>query len=153
MGSIQQSLQVGMQYLPKLVAGIVVLLIGWLLALLIARAIRAGFARSGLGQRLAHWLGEDDSKALAIERRVGQVSYYVLLLLVLVGTFQTLGLMLVAQPLNQFVSTFFSFVPRIVGAAGLLLVAWIIATIVRFVVRKLFSIRQFGDRLNEQAGI
>lgn len=142
-----------MQYLPKLVAGIVVLLVGWLLALLIARAIRAGVARSGLGQRLAHWLGEGDSQAIAIERRIGQVSYYVLLLLVLVGTFQTLGLMLVAQPLNQFVSTFFSFVPRIVGAAGLLLVAWIIATIVRFVVRKLFSIRNFGERLNEQAGI
>ncbi|MCY0895384.1 MAG: mechanosensitive ion channel [Alicyclobacillaceae bacterium] len=151
--SFLQAWQMIVHYLPKLAAGVIVLLVGWLLAALIARGIQAAVARSGLGRHMAKWLGENEAQSVAIERRFGRVSYYILLLLVLVGTFQALGLLLVSQPLNQFVTTIFSYMPRILGAATLLLAAYLLANLTRFLVRKSLNIASFGKRVEARADL
>ena len=52
----------------------------------------------------------------------------------LVGFFQVLGISVVTEPLNQFLNQIFAFTPQILGAAILLLIAWIVASIARVLV-------------------
>jgi hypothetical protein len=48
-------------YLPKIVAAIAILIIGWIIALIAAAIVRGAIRRTGLGSKLANWLGKGDS--------------------------------------------------------------------------------------------
>lgn len=72
------------------------------------------------------------------------------MLFVLVAAFQTLNLTLITQPLNQLLNTIFAYLPQIIGAVILLVIAWIVARIVRMlVVRGLRAVR-LDERVGEQ---
>lgn len=148
-----QVLDLVVTYVPKLVAAIVILLIGWAVAAGVGEGVRIGLSKTGLGKRMTRWLGEDVQYEGLIEKRAGQVTFYIVLLLVLVGVFQVLGLVLVTQPLNRFVTVIFAYAPRVLGALLLLLVAWIVASIVRYAVRRGLSWRKLPHLAADQAGL
>ncbi|MCY0903218.1 MAG: hypothetical protein OWU32_13740, partial [Firmicutes bacterium] len=148
-----QVLDLVVAYVPKLVAAIVILLIGWAVAAGVGEGVRIGLSKTGLGKRMTRWLGEDAQYEGLIEKRAGQVTFYIVLLLVLVGVFQVLGLVLVTQPLNRFVTVIFAYAPRVLGALLLLLVAWIVASIVRYAVRRGLSWRKLPHLAADQAGL
>ncbi len=49
--------------------------------------------------------------------------YYIIILFVLAGLFQVLGITLTTEPLNRFLNEVLEFVPRLFSAALLLLIA------------------------------
>jgi hypothetical protein len=77
----------------------------------------------------------------------------VIFLLVLVGFFETLQLTAVTQPLTALLDQVFAFAPQVLGAGILLLIAWIIATVVRFALNRLFKATKLDERLTSQAGL
>jgi len=142
------------QYVPKVVAAIAILIIGWIAARLIAAIIRGGLRRTGLNKRLGRWLvSEPGDEVPQVEQKVAKGVFYVLMLLVLVAFFQALGLTLVTEPLNRFLNQVFEYAPRILGAALVLLVAWIVARVMRFVVAKALSATNVDRHLTRQAGV
>ena len=150
----EQITQLVGSYLPNILAALVVLIVGWVAALLIAGIVRIGLRKTGLNRRLAQWFGgEPEGKAPEIEGRVARGVFWLLMLFVLVGFFQTLGLTLVTQPLNQFLNQVFEYAPRLVGAGALLLIAWLVARILRFLVRKVLTTTKLEQRLSRQAGV
>ena len=62
---------------------------------------------------------------------VGAGVYYLALLLVFIGVCEALNLTLITEPLRPLLRTVLAYVPRVLGAVVLLLVAWAIATIAR----------------------
>ena len=71
---------------------------------------------------------------------------------VLVAFFQALGLTLITEPLNRFLIQIFDYLPRLIGPAILLLIAWVVASSLRFLVRRLLSAARVDERLGEQVG-
>ncbi len=149
--NFEQWYQYLVPYLPTLAGALAILILGWLGALLIAGIVRAGMRRTGLDRRLANWFSGEEAEAPKIERGVARLVYYVLLIFVLVAFFDTLRLTQVTQSLNSLLDQVLVYLPRVVGAGLLLLVAWVIATIVRFLVRKVTSAVKIDEHLTEAA--
>jgi hypothetical protein len=140
--------------LPALLAALAVLVVGWLLAFVVAAVVRSLMKRTQLDDRLALWLGDDDTLPHdAFERWIPRLVYYLVLLFVLVAFLQTLGLAIVTEPLNALLSEIFEFAPRIAGAAALLTAAWIIGTVLRLAVSRILQASNFEDRLGSAAAL
>jgi hypothetical protein len=141
-------------FLPNLVAALAILILGWLGALLIAAIVRGVLNRTTLDNRLANWAGLGKDQAdFKIETMVSKGVYYLIMVFVLVAFFQTLGLTVITAPLNGLLNELFVFVPNLLGAGALLLVAWLVATALKFIISKALGATQLDNRLSSQAGL
>jgi Conserved TM helix len=119
-------------------------------ARILAAIVRGALRRTNLDNRLAQWLmGEK----VAVEDGVALGVFYLLMVFVLVAFFQTLGLTLPTEPLNRLLNQIFQYAPQLIGAALLLLVAWIVASLLRVVVFRGLSAAQLDQRLAREAGV
>jgi len=141
-------------YIPNLVGALAILIIGWLVALVVSAIVRAALRRTTLDDRLATWIvGEEKAKAVEVERWIAKGVYYLIMLFVLIAFFQTLGLTIITQPLNQLLVQVFQYAPRLLGAGLLLLLAWIVASGLRFLVSRVLRAAKLDERLGQQAGL
>ncbi|MEN6406800.1 MAG: mechanosensitive ion channel [Thermoguttaceae bacterium] len=140
-------------YAPNALAAIAVLLIGWIVALAIAAIVRSALQRMGLDRRLSDSVAVEGADHLQISGRIGKGVFYLIMLFVLVAFFQTLGLTIVTQPLTAFLNQLFEYAPRLIAAGVLLFLAWIVANVLRFVVRQLLTATMIDRRLSREAGV
>lgn len=141
-------------YLPNLLAALAILVVGWILALIVAAIVRGILRRTDLDNRIAKWaVGEDRGAEIDIERWISQIIFYVLMLFVLVAFFQTLGLTLITQPLNLLLAQVFEYLPRLLAAGLLLLVAWILASALRLLVTRALGAARLDQRLGDEAEV
>jgi len=140
--------------LPGLLAALAVLIVGWLAAFVIAAIVRSLMKRTQLDDRLALWLGDDDTLPHdTFERWIPRIVYYVVLLFVLVAFLQTLGLTVLTEPLNLLLGQLMEFAPRVGGAGALLVAAWIIGTVLRLAVTRILQTSNFEERLGSAAAL
>ncbi len=139
------------EYLPVALAALATLIVGWLVALILASAVRGAVRKTKAGATLASWLkGEEEGKSEDAERWAGKFTYYLVMFFVLVAFFQVLGLTFIAEPLRGFLTQIFDYAPRLLGAGLLLLLAWLIATILKAVITRLLGAAKLDERLGEQ---
>ena len=120
---------VGPERLMNLLMAIGILVVGWLVALVVAMVVRLSLKRTEIDNRLAAWLvGEEKANGLPIERWVARAVFWILMLFVVIGFFQVLGLTVITEPLNRFLIEIFEYLPNLIGPAILVLVAWFVAT-------------------------
>jgi hypothetical protein len=141
-------------YLPMLLKALAVLVVGWLAAALAAAGVREVLRRTKLDNRLAEVLaGEEKGKALPIEDWISRGVYWLVMLFVLVGFFQTMDLTLMSEPVNRLLTELLAFAPRILAAAALLLLAWIVAKFLRLIIVRVLDAVKLDERLGETAEI
>jgi hypothetical protein len=141
-------------YLLNIAIAIGILIVGWLLAV-VARAItRWVLHRSGLDRRLSSVSGSPgEAGAVNITTWVSRAVYYLILLLVLVVVLQQLQLTVAAESIQVFLDEIFRFLPSVFWAGVLLLVAWIVASILRFVITRGLKTARLDDWLTKQAEV
>lgn len=135
--------------LPQLLGALVICILGWFIAVTVRAAVRKGLNMVRLNDRFAGLTGQK----LDVENGVSLALFVIVLLLVASAVFNALNLMQVSGPFEALTTQVFEFLPRIVGAAIILVVAWLIATVVRGLIRKLLSNTTLDDRLAEHAGM
>ncbi|MGI5838558.1 MAG: mechanosensitive ion channel [bacterium] len=145
--------QFTLAYLPDAIGALAVLLLGWLAALALSKIVRSALKRFRLVEHLMKISGEEASRHEATERFIEKGVYYIAFLFVLTAFFQTIGLTLLADPLNQFMSQLFLYAPRLIGAAVLLFLAWIIANILRMIVIRALKTIKADERWGEHPGV
>ena len=100
------------RYIPNAVAALALLIVGWIVALVIAAVVRGALRKSGLDRRLSESVAaEGAADRLQVSRRIGKGVFYLIMLFVLVAFFQTLGLTIVTEPLTAFLNQFFELRP------------------------------------------
>lgn len=137
---------------PSILGAVAVLVVGWLLALVLAALVRKLLSKTRIDDRIAYWLsGEEggEREHARSERWAGAIVFYVVLLFALVAALQTLGLTIVTTPLNELLTSITGFIPRALAAGLLLLVAWLVATVVRIVLRRALGVLRLDERLGE----
>lgn len=140
-------------YVPSLLGALAVLLIGWLLAIVIANAISWTVSKTRLDELLRNSLGiEGGAKTCPIANGTKTISYYIVMLFVLVAFFQKLDLALVTEPLNEMLNQIFAFAPNVLGALGLLIVAWLIATLAKKLIGGILDAVKFDELVSMKAG-
>ncbi len=136
------------EVLPNLVGALVILVVGWLVALVVRASVRRLLGGLGLNQRLA-----EGETSFDLETGVAAVVYYVILLLTFVAFFDALSLELVSAPLQSLVDQFMGFVPNLIAGGALALVAVVLAKVLRAAAERGLGATGMDERLSEQAGM
>jgi hypothetical protein len=135
-------------FMPNLLAAIVILVLGWIVATVVAFGVRGLLKRTQLDNRLATWImgQRPGERPPQTERWVAAAVYWIILAFVLVAVLNALQLQAVSDPLNKFLGEIFAYLPRLGGALVLLGVGWAVATVARLAVIQ--GLRRFN--LDEQ---
>ena len=138
---------------PEILIALAILVIGWVVAVLWSLLVRKAFKRNEIDNRIACWMvGEERAKSIEIEKWIGRCVFYLIMLFVLVAFFEALGLTVITVPLNRFLIEIFDYAPRLIAPVVLLLLAWVAATGLRFLVRRLLSATMLDEKLSSEAG-
>jgi hypothetical protein len=121
----------------------------------LAAIVKGALRRTKLDQRLGEWVTEEEEegKAVDVATWVGKGVYYLVMLFVLIAFFQQLRLTLVTEPLNRLLSQVFQYAPRVAGAGALLLLAWLVASILKFLLSKALNMAKIDERLGTKIGL
>jgi hypothetical protein len=138
-------------YIPNLIGALIILILGWLIALIASGAVRSVLRRTQLNTKLDSWVSEGKGdKAPDVALGLGKCVFWVIMILVLIAFFQALGLTLVTDPLNGFINQVLQFLPQLIGAGILLLIAWIIASVLRLIITQVMGAAKLDERLGGQ---
>lgn len=137
-------------FLVNLVAALGILVVGYLVAKLIAGLVERLLNRTRLDDHIADTLGQKDTTRL--ESTIGTIVFYVVMVFVFVGFFQVLGLSFLSEPLAGFMDRVLAFVPQLIAAGLLGLVAYLVASVLRTLTRHLLEAVDLDSRLRKHVG-
>ncbi|PJK07144.1 hypothetical protein CO612_00740 [Lysobacteraceae bacterium NML71-0210] len=144
--SLQHSLG---SYLPHLLGGIAILLVGWLVALALAAGTRKGLSAMGLNRRLNG--ATPEASDFNYEKLAARLVFWFVLLLAALGMFSVFNVDGVSGPLSVLASTVLSYLPRILLALLLSVLGWIVATLVRSLINRGLNATRLDEKLSEGA--
>jgi hypothetical protein len=135
--------------LPHILGALGILVIGWLIAV----AARAGVLRLlgllSVNQRIA----ESTGQKLDVQRGIAVGIFWLIMLLTLLGMFNALQLELISNPFQVLVTQIFGYLPRLLAGTLLLLIAWVVAMLLRALVAKILDKSQWNRKLTDEAGM
>lgn len=143
-------------FLPSLLAAIVILIVGWLIAATVSSLVRRLLQRTSLDERLARLLSGSQSprpEQVRLDRWISAAVFWLILFITIVLFLQTLNLTAISGPLAVLLTQILEFIPRLLSALVLLAIAWVLASILRLVVTRLLSASGFFRRLSEDAEV
>ena len=133
--------------IPYLLGALVIFVIGWIVAVSLRAGVRLGLSKVGINQHFQNLTGY----RLDIEGITSLLLFWVVILLVLIGIFNSLGLTMISAPFSALANEIFQYAPRLLSATLLALVAWLLASIVRTMVTKGLDRTQIDENLAEHA--
>jgi hypothetical protein len=134
----------------SIAGAIAILILGWIVAAIVAAVVRGLLQRTKLDNRLAGMIGgpraEDN---VNVEKWASTIVFWIIFTVAVVAFLDALNLTTVSEPLNNFLNQIFAFLPKLGSAAILIGIAWLLATLARTVVIRIA--RSFGidERLNQ----
>ncbi|MGI8504549.1 MAG: mechanosensitive ion channel [Hassallia sp.] len=143
---VQGSIQQVIAYLPRLLGAVAILLVGWLIATIAAAIVRGVLNRTKIDNRIAAGLTGSDT--VQVEKFVSGLVFWSVLLLTAVAVLNALDLGGASQPLNSFLNQIGYFLPRLVAAGLILLLAWLVASLVKLITVRGLSALRLDERLN-----
>ena len=137
-------------FLPSLLGAILIMIVGWIVATIAATAAKQLLSRTDWDNRIyTYFTGSSIGARPPTEKWVAAIVFWVIMIFALVAFFSALKLTAVSQPLNQFLDVIFDFLPQLISAAGLALVAWLIATGCKLLLVRVLEPMKLDDRLAE----
>jgi len=138
--AIQNSLG---QNLPSLLGAIGIFVIGWLVAVAIRASARKGMSAIGLNR----WLDKRAGLHINLECWIGAILFWVVLLITLIAVFNSVHLESASEPFNSVATQVLGYLPKLIAALTLALLAWVVATVARALVSKALSATGLDKRL------
>lgn len=135
-------------YLPNLIGALTILLVGWLIALIVSVAVRSVLKRTRLASKISGAMGGvEEGKTRNAAQVIGKGLFWLIMILVLIAFFQALRLTLVTDPLQRLMNQVFQFLPQLIGAGILLLIAWITAAVSRLAITGAMDVAKLDERI------
>lgn len=139
--------------LLNLLKAIGIFILGWIIAVIAKGLIKGLLNRTNIDNRLASWVtGDRGGESLQIENWIANLFYWLILLFAIVGFLNALQLDAVSTPLNSLLNQVTSFIPKIIGAAFLLGIAWVVATLVKTLITRGLAALNLDRRLGQNLG-
>ncbi len=132
-------------YLPRIIGALLILIIGWIVALICRSVTRSALGRIRLNERLP----TTTSTGLDVQKIIASVVFWIILLFALIGMFNLLNIDSVSNPLSALASTVMLYLPRLLLAGALALVAWVIATVARRLISRSLASSGLEKKLAE----
>lgn len=138
--------------LPSIIGALIILVAGWVVALVAAAIVRGILHRTTLENRIAEWMFGRPQAPGAVERVCGTAVFWLVMLFVFIAFFEALQLTAVTQPLNVFLQQLSAYVPRLFGGVLLILVAGVLASLLSRVVGRALEAAGVDRRLGTDEG-
>lgn len=140
--------------LPSLISGLLLILVAWLVATLVKKAVVKGLEAIHFDQRLNQWGAvKTDEQGSNMIRTLGQVLYYLVWVMFLPGIFETFNLHSVAAPIQNMMDTVLVFLPKVITSAILVAVAVVVGRFIKNLVYNLaltFDLDGWINKLTRQ---
>ncbi len=136
------------QFYPIL-AAVAILLIGWVIALVIAAAVKKVLSKLGTNQKLSGATGHRSN----IENIVSRIVFWIVLLIAVIGALNALNLTSISGPFSNMIQQFLLFIPQLLAAAAVAFIGWIFANLVKVGLKKLLDRTQLDEKLSEDVGV
>ncbi len=135
--------------LMTIAGAVALLLLGWIVALIAAAAVRRGMSMVQVNRRLAPAFGQ----AIDVETLVSRLVFWFILLIALVAAFNTLDLQMASAPFAAMIGDVIAFLPQLLAALVLALVGWALALLVRNGLTRLLDRTTIDERLSAEANM
>ena len=136
------------QFHPILSA-IAILIIGWIIALLIAGAVKKVLTKLGTNQKLSNATGHRSN----IENIISRVVFWLILIIAVIGALNVLNLTSVSGPFSNMVQQFLLFIPQLLAAVAVGFIGWIVANLVKVGLQKGLDRTQLDEKLSQDVGV
>ena len=136
------------QFHPILSA-IAILIIGWIIALLIAGAVKKVLTKLGTNQKLSNATGHHSN----IENIISRVVFWLILIIAVIGALNVLNLTSVSGPFSNMVQQFLLFIPQLLAAVAVGFIGWIVANLVKVGLQKGLDRTQLDEKLSQDVGV
>jgi Conserved TM helix len=124
-------------FLPSLLGAIGILFIGWIIAFVLSTVARNLLKRTDLDNRLGHMAtGGSTRSNLNTEKLGGDIVFWLVFLYALSAALSAIHLDGAAVPLTNVLTQVTAFVPKLISAAVLGVIAWLVATAVKTIVTR-----------------
>jgi hypothetical protein len=147
----QQTLSNIGQLLVQVLYAVVVLFVGWVIAKVVAVLVGKLLHWLKLDERLGKAAGE--TKVPPLEKLLTLAAYYLILLFAVIAALQVLGLTIITQPLNALLSAIFAYIPSLIAGGVVIFVAWLVATILRAIVRGFLESTKWDKKVGDAADL
>ncbi|RCV50531.1 mechanosensitive ion channel family protein [Marinitenerispora sediminis] len=137
---------------PKLLAFLVILIVGWIIAKIIGRLVAKGLAKAGLDRTLERGGAGDYMRRsrFTASDLCGRVIYYIGVLIVLQLSFSVFG---PTNPITRMLDRVVAWIPRAIVALVIIVIAALIARAVRDIIASALGGLAYGRFLANVAGI
>jgi hypothetical protein len=134
-------------YAPRLVAGIILVLVAWLVATLLQALVARALAASKIGERLSHEAGMEP-----MSKTVANVLFWLVILLFVPSILSAFDLRGLLEPVQGMLAKFLDIVPNIFAAAVIGFVGWLVARVLRGLVTNILSAAGL-DKMGSKIGL
>lgn len=136
-------------YVPTLLGAIAIIIVGWIVARILASVSRKLLHGMKFNEKMGKWLSRDaDKQPIDAEHGTSRGIFYLAMLFVLGAFFQTLGTTQMTEPINGLLNKIFSFAPQMLGAGVLLILALVLASVVKALVFNALKKTSLDERLS-----
>ena len=133
--------------IPRLFGALIILVVGYIIARIIRWIVTNVINRTGVGTKLSNMMGTQSSGSADVGSGFGIGAFWIIMMFVAIACLKALGLDSVSAPLNDLLSQFFGFIPKILGAAAVGAVAFLVATLAKIGTQKGMMLGNVDSRL------
>jgi hypothetical protein len=147
---LKNSLQTSLgEQLPTIFLALVIIAIGWLLAVALRAATRRLLGVLQVDKRIE----ESTGQRVGVESGIAVGVFWLVILVTVVAVFNSLHLDRISDPFAQLVAQIIGYAPRLIAGTVLILVAWVVATLIQALVNKALQASKLGATLSREAGM
>lgn len=142
------------QFHPIL-AAVAILLIGWIVALMVAAGIKKLLQKTQMNQKLSHAAGETahTEQSLNYENILSKFVFWFIFIIAIIAALNVLNISSVTTPFSNMISNVLVFIPSLIAAVVVGFVGWIIARIIRAGLTRILARTQLDEKLSQDVGV
>ena len=130
------------------IKAILIFVIGWIIASIIKGIAKKILSSTDIDNKLAAAVtGQRGGDSFPVESWIANLIFWIIMLFVVIAALNALNLQAVSGPLNTLLDQIFGFIPKILAAAFLLAIAWVVATVVKTIVTRGLGALNIEQRL------
>ena len=136
------------QFHPIL-AAIVILLVGWIIALIVAASVKKLLQKLNTNHRLSSATGHKPN----IENLLSKLVFWFVIILAVVGALNVLNISGVSDPFSNMVGRVLAFIPNLLAAVAVGFIGWILAGLVKAGLTNVLARTEMDEKLSNEVGV
>ena len=137
-----------------IIAAVVILLVGWIIALIVAAGIKKLLQKFNTNHKLSNAAGHAAiSSSPNYESIISKFVFWFIFILAVIAALNVLNINSVSGPFSNMVAQFLIFIPSIIAAVIVGFIGWVVARLVRAGLTRVLASTQLDEKLSSEVGV